>query len=92
MCDNTTKFSKFIDEMFPGLSNDILICAAHLTGIAWQKKSHGKYFDSQAIYAEWYKIVVRCLKCSSKALALILQIKLVQWLRDHGEHRVAEWF
>ena len=92
MCDNTTKFSKFIDEMFPGLSNDILICAAHLTGIAWQKKSHGKYFDSQAIYAEWYKIVVRCIKCSSKALAIILQIKLVQWLRDHGEHRAAEWF
>ena len=35
--------------------------------------------------------MVRCFKCSSKALAVILQMKLVQWLLNHGEDRAAEW-
>jgi hypothetical protein len=40
MCDNTTKFSKWIKKKKPHLADKILQCAAHLTGIAWQKKSH----------------------------------------------------
>ena len=38
MCDNTTKFSKWIKKKKPHLKNKILQCAAHLTGIAWQKE------------------------------------------------------
>ena len=92
LCDNTTKFSKFIEKMFPHLSEDILVCAAHLTGIAWQKRSHVKYFDSFDVYKEWYKLLVRCLTCPSKALANILQMKLVEWLKSREEDNAAEWF
>ena len=42
LCDNTTKFSKWIKKKKPHLKNKILQCAAHLTGIAWQKRSHTK--------------------------------------------------
>jgi hypothetical protein len=42
MCDNTTKFSKWIKKKKPHLKDKILQCAAHLTGIAWQKRSHTK--------------------------------------------------
>jgi hypothetical protein len=45
ICDNTTKFSKWIQKKKPHLADKILQCAAHLTGIAWQKRSHTKYFE-----------------------------------------------
>jgi hypothetical protein len=45
MCDNTTKFSKWIKKKKPHLKDRILQCAADLTGIAWQKRSHTKFFD-----------------------------------------------
>ena len=32
LCDNTTKFSKFIHSKFPNFKGKILQCAAHLTG------------------------------------------------------------
>ena len=92
LCDNTTKFSKFIAKLFPHLSKDILVCAAHLTGIAWQKRSHVKFFDSFEMYKDWYKLLVRCLTCPIVAIANILQMKLVEWLKSHGEDRAAEWF
>ncbi len=38
MCDNTTKFSKWIKKKKQHLKDKILQCAPHLTGIAWQKK------------------------------------------------------
>ena len=59
LCDNTTKFSKWIKKKKPHLKNKILQCAAHLTGIAWQKRSHTKFFDDQATYKKFYKLVVR---------------------------------
>jgi hypothetical protein len=34
LCDNTTKFSKWIAKKKPHLSDKVLFCAAHLTGIA----------------------------------------------------------
>ena len=92
MCDNTTKFSKWIKKKKPKLANQILQCAAHLTGIAWQKRSHTKHFDNQATYKKFYKLVVRCLRCSSTALAIILQRKIVEWLRARHEPRAANWF
>ena len=52
MCDNTTKFSKWIKKKKPHLADKILQCAAHLTGIAWQKKSHTKYFDNLKTYSQ----------------------------------------
>ena len=44
LCDNTTKFSKFIHKRVPHLRGKIGQCSSHLTGIAWQKKLHHKYF------------------------------------------------
>jgi hypothetical protein len=92
MCDNTTKFSSWIARKKPHLKDEILQCAAHLTGIAWQKRSHARYFEDQATYKQFYKLVVRCLRCSTVALANILQLKLVKWLRSRDEPRAAEWF
>jgi hypothetical protein len=45
MCDNTTKISKWFKKRKPHLKDRILQCAAHLTGIAWQKRSHTEFFD-----------------------------------------------
>ena len=45
-CDNTTKFSKFIIKRIPKFRKKVGHCAAHLTGIAWQKKLHHKYFKT----------------------------------------------
>jgi hypothetical protein len=92
MCDNTTKFSKWIKKRKPHLKDKILQCAAHLTGIAWQKRSHTKFFDDQTTYKKFYKLLVRCLRCSNTALATILQRKIVEWLRTRNEPRAAEWF
>ena len=92
LCDNTTKFSLWIKKKKPHLKDKILQCAAHLTGIAWQKKSHTKFFDDPKNYKKFYKLLVRCLRCSSTALATILQIKLVEWLRSNDEPRAADWF
>ncbi len=41
----------------PHLKDKILQCAAHLTGIAWQKRSHTKFFDDQKTYkrADWFE-------------------------------------
>ena len=41
----------------PHLKDKILLCAAHLTGIAWQKRSHTKFFDDQKTYkrADWFE-------------------------------------
>ncbi len=47
MCDNNIKFSKWIKKRKPHLKDRILQCAAHLTGIAWQKRSHTEFFDDQ---------------------------------------------
>ena len=92
MCDNTTKFSKWIKKKKPHLADKILQCAAHLTGIAWQKRSHTKYFDNQKTYKMFYKLIVRCLRCSSTALAIVLQSKIVDWLRARHEQKAADWF
>jgi hypothetical protein len=92
MCDNTTKFSKWIKKKKPHLKDKILQCAAHLTGIAWQKRSHTRFFDNQATYKYFYKLVVLCLRCSNTALATILQRKIVEWLRMRNEPRTAVWF
>ena len=69
LCDNTTKFSKWIAKKKPHLSDKILQCAAHLTGIAWQKRSHTKYFADQERYKTFNKLLVCSLRYSSKALA-----------------------
>jgi hypothetical protein len=63
MCDNTTKFSKWIKKKKQHIKDKILQCAAHLTGIAWQKRSHTRFFDNQTTYKHFYKLVVRCLRC-----------------------------
>ena len=41
----------------PHLKDKILLCAAHLTGIAWQKRSHTIFFDDQKTYkrADWFE-------------------------------------
>jgi len=93
MCDNTTKFSKFIAKRKPHLEDKILQCAAHLTGISWQKKSHYKYFHNpDANYKPLYKMLVPATKCPSVPLGEVVQRKLVQWLKDRIESRAAEWF
>ncbi len=50
LCGSTTNFSEFINKKKPHLSKKILQCAAHLTGIVWQKKSHYKYFKDRSNY------------------------------------------
>ena len=91
LCDNTTKFSKFINKRLPHLKGKVLQCAAHLTGIAWQKRLHRKYFKNQATYKKFYKLLVQITRSSSVALSNVLQRKLVQWLYDHGERVAGEW-
>jgi hypothetical protein len=98
MCDNTIKFSKWIKKKKPHLRNKILQCAAHLTGIAWQKRSHSG--DAHKIYRrpdDLPKVrqaggAVRCLRCSNTALAMVLHRKLVEWLRHRDDPRAAAWF
>jgi hypothetical protein len=51
-----------------------------------------KYFDSMSTYKTFYKFIVRCLRCSSVALAIVLQTKIVDWLRAQHEQRAADWF
>ena len=51
-----------------------------------------KVFDDQKTYKRFYKLLVRCLRCSSTALATILQQKIVEWLRSNDETRAADWF
>ncbi len=38
LCDKTAKFSKFINKRLLKLKGNVLQCAAHITGIAWQKR------------------------------------------------------
>jgi hypothetical protein len=53
MCDKTNKFSKWIKKKKQYLKDKVLQCAAHLTGIAWQKRSHTKFFDDQTTYKKF---------------------------------------
>jgi hypothetical protein len=80
ICDNTTKFSNFINKRLPHLRNKIGQCAAHLMGIAWQKKLHRKYFKNQATYKTFYKLLVMTTRSSLVALSNVLQRKMIQWL------------
>ena len=82
LCDNTTKFSKWIKKRKPKLADKILQCAAHLSGIAWQKRSHARYFTQCETYKEFYRLIVRMLRCSSVALAYVFQRKIIQWLHE----------
>ncbi len=94
MCDNTTKFLKWIPvgKKKPHLLKMILICTSHLTRIAWQKLQHTKYFSSQRIYKEFYKLLVRAISCSSLALGYVIQLAIVLWLCNQEETHSAEWF
>jgi hypothetical protein len=71
LCDSTTNFSKFINKKKPHLSKKTLQRAAHLTNIAWQKKSHYKYFKDRSIYKKFYEIL-RVTKCARIALSVVL--------------------
>jgi hypothetical protein len=82
----------WIRKKKPHLADKILQCAAHLTGIAWQKRSHTKYFNSFNTYKQFYKLIVRCLRCSSVALAIVLQTKIIEWLVARDEPKAANWF
>ncbi len=92
MCDNTTRFSKWIVSKKPHLADYIGVCSAHLTGIAWQKKTQSKYFDSAQKYKAYYRLVVRATRCSSVSLATVVQRAIVRWLRERGEAAAADWF
>ena len=61
-------------------------------GIAWQKKTHYKYFKNPDTYRKFYKILVRVTRCHTIPLANVMQRKLVQWLHAHGEPKAAVWF
>ena len=91
MCDNTTKFSKFIHKRLPHLKGKVLQCSSHLTGIAWQKKLHHKYFKNLNVYRTFYKLLVMATRCSSIALSNVLQRKMIAWLRARNEHMAADW-
>lgn len=92
MCDNTSKFSKFIHKRLPHLRGKIGQCSSHLTGIAWQKKLHHKYFKNLNVYRAFYKLLVMAIRCSSVALSNVLQRKMITWLRARGEPKAADWF
>ena len=62
------------------------------TGIAWQKKTHHKYFVNLETYRTWYKLVVRATRCHTVPLSDVFQRRLVQWLRTNEEPRAASWF
>ena len=61
-------------------------------GIAWQKKSHHKYFLSLDTYKTWYKLLVRATRCHSVPLSDVFQSALVKWLYRNKEGRAASWF
>jgi hypothetical protein len=58
MCDNTNKFWIFVNKRLPHLKGKVLQCAAHMTGIEWQKQLHLKYFRNQDTYKKFYKLTV----------------------------------
>ena len=59
------------------------------TGIAWQKKTHHKYFVNLETYRAWYKLVVRTTHCHTVPLSDVFQRRLVQWLHTNEEPRAA---
>ena len=73
------------------MKGKVLQCAAHMTGIAWQKRLHRKYFKNQATYKRFYKLLVQITRSSSVALSNVLQRKLVEWLHSNGERVAGEW-
>ena len=73
------------------MKGKVLQCAAHMTGIAWQKRLHRKYFKNQAAYKRFYKLLVQITRSSSVALSNVLQRKLVEWLHSNGERVAGEW-
>ena len=65
---------------------------ARCAGIAWQKKTHFKYFKNRDNYKKFYKILVSVTRCHTVPLSDVMQRKLVQWLQRHGEGKAAVWF
>jgi hypothetical protein len=61
-------------------------------GIAWQKKTHFKYFENPEHFGKFYKILVRVTRCSSISLSDVMQRKLALWLCSRGERKAADWF
>ncbi len=59
--------------------------------IAWQKKTNFKYCKNPEHYRRFYKILVRVTCCSSIPLSVVMQRKLVLWLRSRGERKAADW-
>ena len=72
--------------------HNLLSQALGPTGIAWQKKTHQKYFVNLETYRAWYKLVVRATRCHTVPLGNVFQRRLVQWLRTNEEPRAASWF
>ena len=59
------------------------------TGIAWQKKTHHKYFVNLETYRTWYKLVVRATRCHTVPLSDVFQRRLVLWLLTNGKPRAS---
>ena len=63
-----------------------------IAGIAWQKKNHREFFQSEENNVQFQRIVTRTVNSPIEALSRVLQSKTVLWLRARGEGDAADWF
>ncbi len=74
LCDNTTKFSKFINKRLPHLKGKVLQCAVHIAGIACQIPGRNCCIAS---FSKIKPHTRNFTSCWFRALSNVLQRKLV---------------
>ena len=60
--------------------------------IAWKQRKYRKYFENEANYVEFSKLMVRLLRAHTRPLARALQSEMVHWLKARKEKRAAKWY
>jgi hypothetical protein len=66
----------------------LILCPA---GIAASQYSHVKYFPNQNAYSEYYDLVVDICDFGVESFATCAQTMLVDHLREHYGHGIANW-
>ena len=76
--------------MLPGAK--VIVCYAHLTGIAWQKRSFRDQFLNQEYYQKFHELLSRATSCPTPEVARVVQAALIAQLREWNENKAAAWF
>jgi hypothetical protein len=90
MCDNTTKFSKWIKKKNRTSRIKFYNVLHTLPALLGRRDRIQRFLTTRRHTRSSYKLLVCCLRCSNTALGTILQYKIVEWLRTRNEPRAAE--